>query len=102
MVRRHILDIFKRRLARDGQVIRIGVAVLLHQAYQLQQRRVGIVVGKELRDVDGEVIAFLVAHKHTTVTVENAAARGGDGAILLGDTLTGGVVLFALDDLHFI
>ena len=89
----HVRVVLKRRLARDGQVVRIRVAVALHHVHKAQYRLVRVLVCKELRRVDREVIHLGVAHEHAPIAVEDVAARGGYGA-LLGRYLVALVIVF--------
>ena len=96
------IGILKGRLSRYGQVVRIRIAEAAHHLDKLKDDCVRIVVCEQLRAVDNEVIAFLIAHKHTAVAVKNIAARGGDGSGILGYRGRAVVALGTLDYLHLI
>ena len=66
---RHVRKILKGRVARDGKVVRIHVAVALHHLHKAEDGLVRVFVGEELGRVYGEVIGLGIAHQHAAVAV---------------------------------
>ena len=99
---RHVGIVLKGRRPGDGQIVGVLVAIALHQPHQLQDNRVGIVVGEELHVVDLQVIAFLVADQHAAIPVQDVAPGRRNGALGAGDLVGLVIVPLPFYDLQLI
>ena len=80
----------------------IGISICLPSNWMEYGKRLSKSNGEELVNVDGEVVAFLVARQHAAVAVEDRAAGRRHGDVLLADFLVAAGILLAQHDLHVI
>ena len=99
---RHIRVILKRRSKSNRQIVGIIIPIPTNHVYQVKNNTVRIFTGKQLGNINFNIISFLITDKDTPVTVKNIASGSCYRFCFLDQFFISMVVAFSFDDLELV
>ena len=99
---RHIRVVLKGRFIGNRKIVCVVISIAAYHIHQLKDNAVGIFTGKQLRYINFDIVAFLVADKNTSVTVKYISSCSSNGFRLFNEFVALIVILFTLYNLQLI